>query len=78
MRYKASLNEKHSIMLNGYRKTSISLESQFWDSLKEIAGLTEQTLIELVTTIDEKRTNGSLSSAVRLYVLDYYQKGVEA
>jgi predicted DNA-binding ribbon-helix-helix protein len=46
---------KRSIFFAGY-KTSVSLEDEFWKSLKEIASERGMTLGELVRTIDANRT----------------------
>ena len=40
---------------------------------KEIAGERDTTLSELVGGIDSERENGNLSSALRLFVLDFYR-----
>ena len=63
---------KRSIVIAGH-KTSVSLEDAFWKGLKEIASERELTLSALVSTIDSDRVTGNLSSAVRLFVLDYYR-----
>jgi predicted DNA-binding ribbon-helix-helix protein len=63
---------KRSIVITGH-KTSVSLEDAFWSGLKDIAGSRNMTLSELVATIDTDRRQGNLSSAIRLYVLDYYR-----
>jgi predicted DNA-binding ribbon-helix-helix protein len=64
---------KRSIVIAGH-KTSVSLEDEFWDSLKEIAGARGMTLGELVAAIDANRRNhANLSSAIRLFVLDFYR-----
>jgi predicted DNA-binding ribbon-helix-helix protein len=65
---------KHSIMI-GSHKTSVSLEHPFWRGLQDIAAARHVTLRDLVATIDTDRQHGNLSSAIRLFVLDYYQKG---
>ena len=65
---------KRAIMIDGH-KTSISLEDGFWSSLKEIAHAEGATVSELVAKIDETRTAGNLSSAVRLFVLDRVRNG---
>jgi predicted DNA-binding ribbon-helix-helix protein len=54
-------------------KTSVSLEGEFWDSLKEIAVERGMTLGELVAAIDADREHGNLSSAIRLFVLGVYR-----
>jgi predicted DNA-binding ribbon-helix-helix protein len=63
---------KHSIVIAG-RKTSVSLERTFWDSLREIAKERNEALSKLVETIDAYRQLSNLSSAIRLFVLDYYR-----
>jgi predicted DNA-binding ribbon-helix-helix protein len=64
---------KRSIVIAGH-KTSVSLEDAFWKALKDIAILRQVTLSNLVGSIDGERRHGNLSSAIRLFVLDYYQK----
>jgi predicted DNA-binding ribbon-helix-helix protein len=63
---------KRSIVIAGH-KTSVSLEDAFWKGLKEIAGDRNMTLSDLVATIDTDRRQGNLSSAIRLFVLDFYR-----
>jgi predicted DNA-binding ribbon-helix-helix protein len=41
--------------------------------MKEISGLRDMTLSELVGEIDSNRQQGNLSSAIRLFVLDHYR-----
>jgi predicted DNA-binding ribbon-helix-helix protein len=71
-RYTYSPVVKHSITLVGH-KTSITLENQFWEGLREIAGGENVAVSTLVERIDTYRTNDNLSSAIRLYVLDYFK-----
>src|SRR5216684_3462433 len=63
---------KRSIVIVGH-KTSVSLEDAFWKGLKEIAGGRGMTMSDLVATIDSERKHGNLSSAIRLFVLDFYR-----
>jgi predicted DNA-binding ribbon-helix-helix protein len=67
---------KRSIVIAGH-KTSVSLEDAFWKGLKDVARRRGLTLSALVGAIDSRRTNGSLSSAIRLFVLEQYQGGGE-
>lgn len=65
---------KRSVNIGGH-KTSVSLEDEFWSALKEIAKREGATLFELAAKIDRQRPQeavSNLSSALRLYVLDYY------
>ena len=63
---------KRSIVIAGH-KTSVSLEDEFWNSLKEIAKEGGMTLAQLVAAIDRKREHSNLSSAIRLFVLRSYR-----
>jgi predicted DNA-binding ribbon-helix-helix protein len=63
---------KRSIVIDGH-KTSVSLEDAFWDDLKEIAHTQQATLSALVAKIDKARQHGNLSSAIRLFVLEYFR-----
>jgi len=72
-----SLVTKRSIVVGGH-KTSVSLEGAFWNGLKEVAASRKITLSDLVGSIDSDRVHGNLSSAVRLFVLDYYRNKIAA
>jgi predicted DNA-binding ribbon-helix-helix protein len=63
---------KRSVVVAGH-KTSVSLEDAFWEGLKEIAGKRQKNLSDLVAVIDSQRQHGNLSSAIRLFVLDFYR-----
>jgi len=63
---------KRSITIDGH-KTSISLEDAFWSDLKEIAHSQQATLSKLLARINGTR-QGNLSSATRLFVLEYIQQ----
>ncbi|WP_420135008.1 ribbon-helix-helix domain-containing protein [Rhodopseudomonas sp.] len=63
---------KRSIVVAGH-KTSVSLEEAFWNGMKEISSVRDLTLSELVGEIDGNRQQGNLSSAIRLFVLDYFR-----
>jgi predicted DNA-binding ribbon-helix-helix protein len=63
---------KRSLITDG-RKTSVSIEDQFWEGLKEAAAKLGVSIGELVASIDRKRKNANLSSCLRLYVLEFYR-----
>ena len=71
-----SLVVKRSIVIAG-RKTSISLEDAFWNSLREIAHRRKWTLSQLVASIDANRKAANLSSVIRVFVLDFYRSQFE-
>lgn len=62
---------KRSIALHG-RKTSVSLEEEFWNAAREIAHCRGMSLFKYVEKIGQGRANGNLSSAIRLAVLDHF------
>jgi len=71
-----SLVVKRSIIIGGH-KTSVSLEHAFWQAFKDIAALRNMTLSDLLMSIDAER-NGKLSSAIRLFVLEFYRNQIQA
>jgi len=72
-----SLIIKRSVVIGG-RKTSVSVEDQFWNALRDIASDRQMTLSQLVTEIDLTSQNGNLSSALRLFVLGCYRDQIAA
>ena len=72
-----SLVAKRSIVIDGH-KTSVSLEDAFWRDLKNIAHTQQASLGELVARIDQTRDRGNLSSAIRLFVLEHFQKNASS
>ena len=69
--WKPSQVIKRSVNFSGH-KTSVSLEDAFWSAFREIAATRKIPLSDLVSTIDNERKHGNLSSAIRLFVLDHY------
>jgi predicted DNA-binding ribbon-helix-helix protein len=64
---------KRSIVRDGH-KSSVSMEEPFWDAFREIAVREGKTVAELVTTIDRGINRENLSSAIRVFVLDYCKR----
>lgn len=58
---------KRSVTIAGHR-TSVSLEGAFWDALRRVAKARGQSVSELIADIDRRR-DGNLSSAIRVFVL---------
>ncbi len=63
--------KKRSVRIAGH-ETSITLEDEFWDVLRNIAEEQNISLNQLITHIDEDRDR-NLSSALRVYILQYLQ-----
>ncbi len=61
--------KKRSIRISGH-ETSVTMEEEFWDVLRDIAAQENISLNKLVGIIDAKKTiDQNLSSAVRIYIL---------
>jgi predicted DNA-binding ribbon-helix-helix protein len=64
--------KKHSLTIAGHR-TSITLETAFWEALGEIAQARRSTIAGLIAEIDDARADDpaapNLSSAIRVFVL---------
>ena len=58
---------KHSVELSGHR-TSIALEEEFWQELKNIAKRKKTSVRQILMQIDNTH-QGNLSSAIRIFVL---------
>ena len=58
--------KKHTLTIHGH-VTSISLEDEFWDALKQAANEEGLSVAGLVGRIDEVRNTG-LSSAIRVFL----------
>jgi predicted DNA-binding ribbon-helix-helix protein len=68
--------KKRSVRIAGHQ-TSVSLEAEFWDVLKLLAGRRGLNLTEMIGEIDRQRS-GNLSSAIRIYVLNAVLNGALA
>lgn len=67
--------KKRSVTLKGHA-TSITLEDEFWVILKQIADHKNISIASLINDIDEDRLDnqsGGLSSAIRVYILNWVQ-----
>jgi len=67
---------KRSVVLSG-RKQSISLENVVWKSLEEIATHMDVNLLALLAKIDSTRVQNNLTSATRLFVLNFYREQLD-
>lgn len=70
----APSRNKRSLTIARHR-TSVTLEDAFWEALGDIARADEKSVAALVGEIDRRRSAAgrrdlSLSSAIRLYVLE--------
>jgi predicted DNA-binding ribbon-helix-helix protein len=65
----APSRNKRSLTIARHR-TSVTLEDAFWEALGDIARADDKSVAALVGEIDRGRRDLSLSSAIRLYVLE--------
>ena len=63
---------KRSVNVDGHR-TSLSLENEFWDGLREVARHKNLTVSALVATIASGRNRKNLLSELRVFVLNHFR-----
>jgi predicted DNA-binding ribbon-helix-helix protein len=63
---------KRSLTIAGHR-TAVSLEEPFWEALRLAATEMDVPIARLVAAIDRERGKASLSSAIRVFALDYHR-----
>lgn len=68
---------KRSVVIGGH-KTSVSLEEAFWSAIREIAIERGESMSAMIEQIDSEKQQSNLSSAIRLFVLDYYRARLPA
>ena len=61
---------KKSITINNHR-TSLSLESEFWEAIKIVSKIKNCSIQTLIEHIDEKRKT-SLASSTRVFLLQFF------
>jgi len=65
--------QKRSVTLAGHR-TSISLETEFWTALADIAAEKQRPLARIIDEVDKREgRDQNLSSALRVFVLAHYR-----
>jgi predicted DNA-binding ribbon-helix-helix protein len=69
---KRTTARQRSVTIFGHQ-TSVSIEDAFWDALKEIAKERGMSMQDLIARIDAEPRTGGLSSAIRVFVIEYYE-----
>jgi predicted DNA-binding ribbon-helix-helix protein len=64
---------KHSVFVTGHY-TSVYLNDDFWNGLRDIAKGRHESLSHLLATINAGRHGGNLSTAIRQFVLRNRQR----
>ena len=65
-------SRKRSVIVRK-RRTSISLEDSFWNSLHAIVRMENITIGDFIERISRQRATPNLSSSLRVAVLEYYK-----
>lgn len=68
--------QKKSVQLTGHQ-TSVSLEKEFWETLKAIAREKKTSVRQLIISVDNQRST-NLASALRVFILIELQKKLKA
>jgi predicted DNA-binding ribbon-helix-helix protein len=55
------------------RRTSVRLDPIVWDALHDVAARQQRSLTNIVTEIDAERGARSLTTALHVYIVQYYQ-----
>gem|GEM_PF-928839 len=58
----------------GGKRTSMRLEAAFWDALEEIAAIRGKSVEWICEYIADRLHRGNLSSAMRVYVLNWWRR----
>lgn len=66
-------NVPRSVRIGG-RRTSMRLETQFWEALRDVAERERSDVGEICTRIAKRARHANLSSAVRVAMVAYYRE----
>jgi predicted DNA-binding ribbon-helix-helix protein len=64
---------KRSLVVDG-RKSSVSLEDEFWEGFRAICREAGKTPSQIVDVLAKKCANQNVSSAIRVFVLEHYTR----
>jgi predicted DNA-binding ribbon-helix-helix protein len=68
----SNASRKRSVIVHK-RRTSVSLEDSFWESLHAIVRVENITIGDFIERISRQRPTSNLSSSLRVAVLEYYK-----
>jgi predicted DNA-binding ribbon-helix-helix protein len=55
------------------KRTSVRLEPEMWEALREIVALQGFSVNQLVTELHRRHSASSLTSAIRVYIVEFYR-----
>lgn len=64
--------KKRSVVIDA-RKTSVSLENEFWEEVKTVARSRGQSVVDYVADVVKGYEGHNVSSALRLSILEHYR-----
>jgi predicted DNA-binding ribbon-helix-helix protein len=64
-----------NVTVSGHR-TSMRLEPAMWEALEEICRRETMTVHEVCSLVDSRRTQSSLTAAMRVFILGYFRAAV--
>lgn len=64
-----------NVTVNGHR-TSMRLEPAMWDALEDICRREKLTIHEACSLVDARRSQSSLTAAMRVFILGYFRAAV--
>lgn len=64
-----------NVTVNGHR-TSMRLEPAMWDALEDICRREGLTIHEVCSLVDTRRSQSSLTAAMRVFILSYFRAAV--
>jgi len=64
---------KRSFVTTHGKKSSLTLEEPFWQSLKAIAREAQVSVPNLIHTIERERISKNLSSSIRVFILEHFK-----
>lgn len=64
--------KSHNVVVDGHR-TSMRLEPEMWDALRDISLRENLSINQLCTLVNRVRDRSSLTSAVRVFALAYFR-----
>ncbi|MFQ5783558.1 MAG: ribbon-helix-helix domain-containing protein [Alphaproteobacteria bacterium] len=62
-----------NVVVNG-RRTSVRLEPQMWDALREIARREGRTMHDVCSEVEATRRTSTLTAGLRVFILSYFRE----
>src|SRR5207248_11718115 len=70
--FEVSMLVIRNIVVRG-KRTSVRLEPEMWEALQEIVQMQGLTINQLVTQLNRRRSDSSLTSTIRVYIVEFYR-----